>query len=137
MGGRGTLPEFRPHGPGSGRGRPSSEVAKAATLSDQSISTCHGKTASTAPAFPDLPSAEEIELVAAKRRIIELDTSCANPPGDEADRGPCPTRRFQAVVVMAAAQVQSRWPAGSWPCRPRATVPGGPAVVAGDPPLLA
>jgi transposase len=64
-----------PQGPGPVEaGRPIAEVAKALGISDQSIYTWRRQDRIDRGLEPGLSSSEKTELVAAKRRITELET---------------------------------------------------------------
>ena len=130
MGRRGYPPEFRRKVLDLVEaGRPIAEVAQALGISDQSIDTWRRQDRIDRGLEPGLTSAERSELAAAKRRIAELETELGA------------TRRAMELVREVVPQKQvrggqgggrpstarSRWPAGSWTCRPRAATPGGPA----------
>jgi transposase-like protein len=75
MGRRGYPPEFRRKVLDLVEaGRPIAEIAQALGISDQSISTWRRQDRIDRGLEPGLTSTENIELVAAKRRIAELET---------------------------------------------------------------
>jgi transposase-like protein len=130
MGRRGYPPEFRRKVLDLVEAeRPIAEIAQALGISEQSIYTWRRQDRIDRSLEPGLTSTEKAELVAAKRRIAELETELqAMRRAMELVREVVPPkRRFQAVTVMAAEHIPVEVACRVWTCRPRATPPGDPA----------
>jgi putative transposase len=107
MGRRGYPPEFRRKVLDLVEAeRPIAEIAQALGISEQSVYTWRRQDRIDRGLEPGLTSTEKAELVAAKRRIAELETDCRRCGGrwSWSERW-CPKRRFQAVTVMAAEHI--------------------------------
>jgi hypothetical protein len=99
-------------GPGPGR-RPIAEVAKALGILDQSIYTWHRQDRIDRGLEPDLPSSEQSELVAAKRRIAELKDEL-RAMRRAMSWSLSSTRRFAAPTAPTACMPSCALAAASW-----------------------
>jgi transposase-like protein len=105
MGRRGYPPEFRRKVLDLVEaGRPIAEVAKELGISAQSISTWRRQDRIDKGLLPSLSSHEHEELVAARRRIAQLETELAVTHGaaELLREHAAPFRRFSAIQVTAA-----------------------------------
>ena len=111
MGRRGYPPEFRRRVLDLVEsGRKVDDVARDLGISSQSIYTWRRQDRIDRGLVPGLTSAEKAELVAAKRRIAELETELDRAPAGHrvAAGGGAPKRRFEAAAVIVAEGVPAQ-----------------------------
>ena len=109
-------------------GRPVAQVASDLAISEQTIYVWRRQHLIDTGQLPGTTSSENAELMAARRRIAELEAEVAihRRAARAARRGGVPKRRFEAIAVMASQSCRPSWPAGYSGSPSPATTTGAP-----------